>query len=145
MKNTTQQRRPRSRGGRRNNGNNPNNKGRVFDSNGPDVRIRGTAVQIVEKYTTLARDAHAAGDTIATETFFQHAEHYQRIVNEWDDELVNGPRKIVKEVRVSHNKDMDENVGNKAEAIEDDLGLPSSILGKEAPVAQTRVLEPELA
>ena len=118
MKNTTQQRRPRSRGGRRNNGNNPNNKGRVFDSNGPDVRIRGTAVQIVEKYTTLARDAHAAGDTIATETFFQHAEHYQRIVNEWDDELVNGPR---------------------------DLGLPSSILGKEAPVAQTRVLEPELA
>jgi hypothetical protein len=52
----------------------------TFDSNGPDVRIRGNAFQVYEKYVTLARDAQTAGDRIAAESYFQHAEHYFRII-----------------------------------------------------------------
>lgn len=58
----------------------PNLVNRSFDSNGPDVRIRGNANQICEKYQTLARDAYVAGDRIAAENYMQHAEHYYRIM-----------------------------------------------------------------
>jgi len=51
-----------------------------FDSNGPDVRIRGNAYQVHEKYLQLARDAAAAGDRVQAENYFQHAEHYYRII-----------------------------------------------------------------
>jgi hypothetical protein len=140
MKNGAQ-RRSRSRGGRRNN---TNNKSRVYDSNGPDVRIRGTAAQIVEKYATLARDANASGDIVAAQNFLQHAEHYQRIVNDWDDELVNGPRKAVSHPvsKPAENK-ADDNVGNTVKADEDDLSLPASLIGKEAVVTtKSREVEP---
>ncbi|MBM3571018.1 MAG: DUF4167 domain-containing protein, partial [Alphaproteobacteria bacterium] len=53
----------------------------TFDSNGPEVRIRGNAYQVYEKYLQLARDAAAAGDRIAAENYLQHAEHYFRIIN----------------------------------------------------------------
>jgi len=53
---------------------------RSYESNGPDVKIRGTAAHIAEKYTSLARDALASGDIIAAESYFQHAEHYNRII-----------------------------------------------------------------
>jgi Domain of unknown function (DUF4167) len=53
---------------------------RSYDSNGPDVKIRGNAAHIAEKYSTLARDAQVSGDRIASENYLQHAEHYNRIV-----------------------------------------------------------------
>jgi hypothetical protein len=53
----------------------------TFDSNGPSVRIRGSAHQVHEKYLALARDAGSAGDRIAAENYLQHAEHYFRIIN----------------------------------------------------------------
>ncbi len=53
---------------------------RNFESNGPDVKIRGNAGHVAEKYTTLARDALSNGDTVMAENYFQHAEHYNRIV-----------------------------------------------------------------
>lgn len=53
---------------------------RSYDSNGPDVKIRGNAALIAEKYSTLARDAQVSGDRIASENYLQHAEHYNRIV-----------------------------------------------------------------
>ncbi|MGB6768524.1 MAG: DUF4167 domain-containing protein [Methyloceanibacter sp.] len=53
---------------------------RNFESNGPDVKIRGTAAHIAEKYMSLARDALASGDLISAESYFQHAEHYNRII-----------------------------------------------------------------
>lgn len=58
----------------------------TFDSNGPDVRIRGNAFQINEKYLALARDAMSAGDRVQAESYFQHAEHYQRLINEMGEE-----------------------------------------------------------
>jgi hypothetical protein len=68
----------------RNNGRKPHMPQRgsqTFDSNGPDVRIRGNAYQVLEKYLALARDASAAGDRIAAENFYQHAEHYYRVIS----------------------------------------------------------------
>ncbi|WP_244490795.1 DUF4167 domain-containing protein [Aureimonas frigidaquae] len=58
----------------------PNPLQRSYESNGPDVKIRGTAQHIAEKYTTLARDATASGDRVMAENYLQHAEHYGRIV-----------------------------------------------------------------
>ncbi len=58
------------------------NRNQAFDSNGPDVRIRGTASQVYEKYCALAQDALSSGDKIVAENYFQHAEHYLRVVNE---------------------------------------------------------------
>ena len=57
----------------------------TFDSNGPDVRVRGNAYQVLEKYLALARDASAAGDRISAENFLQHAEHYYRLINAHND------------------------------------------------------------
>ena len=62
---------------RRRQGVNPN---RALDSNGPDVRIRGTAQQIYDKYLTLARDATSGGDRVKAENYLQHAEHYFRVL-----------------------------------------------------------------
>jgi hypothetical protein len=53
---------------------------RNFESNGPDVKIRGNASHIAEKYNVLARDALTSGDTVMAENYFQHAEHYFRII-----------------------------------------------------------------
>lgn len=53
---------------------------RNYESNGPDVKIRGTASHIAEKYGALARDAQASGDVITAENYLQHAEHYNRII-----------------------------------------------------------------
>lgn len=57
------------------------NRNHVFDSNGPDIRLRGTAQQLFEKYLQLGRDATGAGDRVTAEGYFQHAEHYFRILN----------------------------------------------------------------
>jgi len=53
---------------------------RNYESNGPDVKIRGTAAHIAEKYMSLARDALASGDMVTAESYLQHAEHYNRII-----------------------------------------------------------------
>lgn len=58
----------------------PNPLTRSYESNGPDVKIRGTALHIAEKYAQLARDAQASGDRVHSENLLQHAEHYFRIV-----------------------------------------------------------------
>jgi hypothetical protein len=53
---------------------------RVYESNGPDVKIRGNPAHIAEKYVQLARDAQASGDPISAENYYQHAEHYYRLI-----------------------------------------------------------------
>ncbi|MCH4023366.1 MAG: DUF4167 domain-containing protein [Acetobacter sp.] len=73
--------RPSGSGSRNLNGQIPLNRNHVFDSNGPEGRIRGTAQQLFEKYLQLGRDATSSGDRVTAEAFFQHAEHYFRIIN----------------------------------------------------------------
>lgn len=68
--------------GRNNNGNRrgQNPLTRVYESNGPDIKIRGTASHIAEKYLQLARDARSSSDPVAAENYYQHAEHYFRLI-----------------------------------------------------------------
>ena len=66
--------------GRNNHRKNHNPMVRVYESNGPDVKIRGNPSHIAEKYIQLARDAQTSGDPIAAENYYQHAEHYYRVI-----------------------------------------------------------------
>ena len=70
----------RNRNKNRNNNNN-NNFNRSMDSQGPDVKVRGNASTIFEKYTSLARDAKMSGNRVKAENLLQHAEHYLRLMN----------------------------------------------------------------
>jgi hypothetical protein len=75
----------RMRNRNNNNNNNNNRRGqnpmtRVYESNGPDIKIRGTASHVAEKYVQLARDARSSGDPVAAENYYQHAEHYFRLI-----------------------------------------------------------------
>jgi len=72
---------------RNNNSKGPNPLTRSYESNGPDVKIRGTAQHVAEKYSQLARDALASGDPVAAENYFQHAEHYFRIIATAQEQL----------------------------------------------------------
>jgi len=56
------------------------NLNRTLDSNGPDIKIRGTVAHILEKYQNLARDANSQGDHVGAENYLQHAEHYYRLL-----------------------------------------------------------------
>ena len=76
------QKRMRGRGNNHRKSQNPLT--RVYESNGPDVKIRGTANHIAEKYIQLARDAQSSGDPVAAENYYQHAEHYFRVMKEQD-------------------------------------------------------------
>ncbi len=71
------QKRMRGRGGHRKS---QNPMTRVYELNGPDVKIRGTASHIAEKYIQLARDSQSSGDPVAAENYYQHAEHYFRLI-----------------------------------------------------------------
>ena len=64
-------------GGNNGGGFNPN---RTYDSSGPEVKIRGSAAHVYEKYLQLARDANSSGDRVMAENYLQHAEHYYRIM-----------------------------------------------------------------
>src|SRR5947209_15346287 len=87
MRNGQNNKRMRNRNNNNNTNNNNNNRRggqnpmtRVFESNGPDIKIRGTASHVAEKYVQLARDARSSGDPVAAENYYQHAEHYFRLI-----------------------------------------------------------------
>ena len=63
----------------------------TFDSNGPNVKIRGNAYQVFERYLALAREAQAGGDRVSAENLYQHAEHYFRIMNAQSENQGHGP------------------------------------------------------
>lgn len=131
MRHGAQRNRNRSRG--HNNGQNAGNRrgtynrNQIFDSNGPDVRIRGTAHQVCEKYLALAKDAQAVGDIVQAESYLQHAEHYQRIINTWNEEAR------------EQGRFEQERSESSAQQQGDDLSLPSSILGGEVKVESRSV------
>ncbi len=140
MRHATTGRRPRnnSNTGNRGNGNGGGRRSnqprmKVYDSNGPDVRIRGTAHQVCEKYQTLAKDAASSGNIVLEESYLQHAEHYQRVINEFAAEQgAQAPR-----------ENTQREGGNNHEAAQkkDDLALPASILG-ESSKAETETRTP---
>jgi hypothetical protein len=125
MRHGSSNRRSRNRGNGGRRGNQP--RAQVFDSNGPDVRIRGTAYQVHEKYLALAKDSAAQGDRVLAESYHQHAEHYQRLINSWDDN----------ESASSSDAYAQKPEKQGGSAPEDDLGLPAGIVGKAPCAKQT--------
>ena len=78
MKHNTNSRRGRNRGnGKRH----MPLRSQTFESSGPDGKIRGTAQQVFDRYLALARDAYSSGDPITAESYYQHAEHYHRLLS----------------------------------------------------------------
>ncbi len=147
-----QNRRMRGRGG---NGNNPNRKGpnpltRSYESNGPDVKIRGSAQQIAEKYATLARDAQSAGDRVMAENYLQHAEHYNRIImaaqehmpqqqvrnqRDEDDEDEEGDGPSANEQSTHQHQHQHRNNGAGPQPVID--GVPAEVALKQGAIAET--------
>jgi len=74
-------RRPQNNNSGGGGGGNNNNPNRTFDSSGPEIKIRGSAAHVYEKYLQMARDANSSGDRVMAENYLQHAEHYFRILS----------------------------------------------------------------
>ena len=112
--------RNRNRNQNRRNGNGSSLKSTNIDSSGPDVRVRGSAIQVNEKYMALANDASMSGDRIKAESFFQYADHYYRVYM-----LANGgvdPRKTsVEENNSSGSNNLSEDETNKGQKEEIEL------------------------
>lgn len=126
------------------------NKNKVFDSNGPDVRIRGTAYQIVEKYLALAKDSASAGDRVLAESYLQYAEHYQRIISSWEDEYAPDPfdpryeeasAAYAQYLAMKANQPEQSADEEMEDEQEEDLGLPGSIVSapRQAEVSQKSI------
>ena len=119
--NNSNQRRSRNNNNNNNNRNRnrsgPNSSGRQnFDSNGPSVRIRGSASQIYDKYAGLARDATTSGDPVMAESLYQHAEHYYRIAAEQEAQ-----KEARNANRVNNNRNRDKNAEPKANSDETEV------------------------
>ena len=79
------------------------NRNQTFDSNGPEVRIRGNAYQVHEKYLALARDSSASGDRVMSENYLQHAEHYYRIIQSMNEAYSQAQQQMQEQPRESGN------------------------------------------
>ena len=99
----------------------------TFDSNGPSVKIRGNAYQVFERYVALAREAQASGDRVAAENFYQHAEHYFRIMNALGEGQGQGPP------RPTTPADLEMGVGGNGEPREGEEAEVQSTLPPAAP------------
>ena len=113
---------------RRNNNRRPNGRGNGnLDSSGPSVKVRGSARQVYEKYLLLARDAKSSGDNILSESYFQHAEHYARILIENGKFEINSSSNSKKdEVRKSEPEKKTDNQSNDGvEKASNENGLDS--------------------
>lgn len=126
--------------GRNNNGNRkgPNPLTRSYESNGPDVKIRGTAHHIGEKYLQLARDAQSGGDPVMAESYLQHAEHYFRLIaaaQQAQQQAQYGYRQPGAEID-SDEEDFDDDFGS---SLPDRFASPSERVSQPQPVPQPYV------
>jgi uncharacterized protein DUF4167 len=117
---------------------------RVYESNGPDVKIRGTASHIADKYIQLARDAQASGDPVGAENYFQHAEHYFRLIAAAQEQFrqANPYYRPEQEARDEFGDDTDDEASEQPGAAAADqpfgTGEPQPYLPREAQPFQPR-------
>jgi Domain of unknown function (DUF4167) len=104
----------------------PLNRNHVFDSNGPDIRVRGTSQQLFEKYLQLGRDATSSGDRVMAESYFQHAEHYFRILNAMNQAAQQGQQGGQQQRRPTANEQQSSDNPGEGEAEEVD-GQPAGL------------------
>ena len=84
---------------------------RSYDSRGPDVRVRGTALHVAERYLQLARDANTASNPVAAENYLQHAEHYFRLMAAAQAEQLEGQTSDGRAIEHSAPEDLDDSDG----------------------------------
>jgi hypothetical protein len=116
---------------------------RVYESNGPDVKIRGTASHIADKYIQLARDAQASGDPVGAENYFQHAEHYFRLIAAAQEQFrqANPYYRPEQEAREDFGDETEDEAGEQPGAAADQpfgTGEPQPYLPREAQPFQPR-------
>ena len=116
--------RSRSKQNRNNNRSVGNVLNRVFDSSGPEGKVRGTPQQIIDKYNQLARDAQLSNDRVATENFQQHAEHYLRLLAQAQKEQEARREQHEKENR-GRNAERDKNRNDNGSDLVDSNNLAS--------------------
>jgi hypothetical protein len=104
----------------------PLNRNHVFDSNGPDLRVRGTAQQLFEKYLQLGRDATSGGDRVMAEGYFQHAEHYFRILNAMNQAAQQSQQQNGQTPRRQHVNGEDGQPAINGDAVEDENQAPGT-------------------
>ena len=121
---------------------------RVYESNGPDIKIRGTASHVAEKYVQLARDAQSSGDPVAAENYYQHAEHYFRLIAAVQEqfrqnhaELLSAGRRRAATTRISGNDTHDEQFDD---GDDEDERADAGASGGEQPSFGTRDPQPFL-
>jgi sRNA-binding protein len=114
--------RPRSKNNRNNNRSSANVLNRVFDSSGPEGKVRGTPQQVIEKYQQLTRDAQLSGDRVGAENFQQHAEHYMRLQADAQREIDLRREQQDRESRESREKQAqrDQEQGERTGRVEND-------------------------
>jgi hypothetical protein len=124
---------PRPRNRNNNNSNRRSNSAnivnRVFDSNGPEGKVRGTPQQIVDKYQSLAQDATLAGDRINAENFLQHSEHYSRLLSEAQHEI-NERREAQETQRLQQQKQQQQNKQQNQQPADDTGVAQPDIVGE---------------
>ena len=121
--------RPRSKNNRNNNNRSAANVlNRVFDSSGPEGKVRGTPQQVIEKYQQLTRDAQLSGDRVAAENFQQHAEHYMRLQADAQREIDLRREQQDRESRENREKQVqrDHERGERADGAENDKRVVDS-------------------
>ena len=106
----------------------------TFDSNGPNVKIRGNAYQVFERYLALAREAQASGDRVSAENLYQHAEHYFRIMNAQGDGQIHGqPRPSTPADLEMAGGDGEPREGGEAAEFQPSAAPPAPMPGDEQP------------
>lgn len=137
--------RGRNRNNNNNRGHNPLTK--VFESNGPDVKIRGNASHIAEKYIQLARDAQSSGDPVAAENYYQHAEHYFRLIAAAQEQFRQSPQFQQQNPQGGHDaisgNDSRDGIGGEG-SFDDDEGDDVGQPGADQPQFGTRDPQPYL-
>jgi len=108
-----------------------NIKTRVFESNGPDAKIRGTAYQVTEKYEALAKDADTSGNYVLAENYRQHAEHYQRIINDFEGDMKATAAKVEKEKKPQAAQSNEESANEGTVNVSRDISTPQKDVVKE--------------
>jgi hypothetical protein len=115
---------------------------RVYESNGPDVKIRGTAHHVAEKYLQLARDAQSSGDPVSAESYLQHAEHYFRLIAAAQQQLAqNNPNYQQQPVQRSDAEGGDDEDGDDADGGDSRFNSPPQF--QEQPQVQQNAPRPQ--
>ena len=139
--------RSRSKQNRNNNRSVGNVLNRVFDSSGPEGKVRGTPQQIIDKYNQLARDAQLSNDRVATENFQQHAEHYLRLLahaqkeqearREQQEKENRGRNADRERNRVENGSDISAGNGSDLEKDSDSASITSGVKGHFEPMQES--------